>query len=510
MDANLAGAPRPDEGSLARAGRQGAIRRELAKVMAQHGAMPRAEGPLKAPEAESAAKPRAAIAAAAPSGHRGAADGPLRTPEAIRSSRRLRQSHEVLLAGLDAKEDAVGMVSQRLVALRQRRRELARALEHLEVVATAAAPPMPHPALATCELAAGSEPAATAGAEMAAYPLEDAHRTEDQQAVSADDAAPNDSRVLTESSNASLCSRSESVQAGEEDAMNTSMHPASFDVLVQSLLRASLSDKRSQHDGMETDAGIHTYPVSKHESLVQTDAMTAIHSAVHAGVGLPSSCNAGAARLPGSDSVKRLESEDPSLAELLRSESHVTGLLRPQDLKIRRCSARDDTDAGSALQLQHARLCAAAALERAHELDMQEEAGSAGVLPQQTYPELLPPLALALAATLRQSTSEMLGGDFVACGNSREGAHDHEPWCETSCSIVYCCPHALLRLDLRALLVPRPRNCMYVCMYTHRHTHTHTHTHTRTHARAHTHTLSSTCYVSALPGALAVRLEHFG
>ena len=55
------------------------------------------------------------------------------TPEAIRTSRSLRQHHETTLARF-ASECADDEVRQRMQALQQRRRELTRALEHLEVV----------------------------------------------------------------------------------------------------------------------------------------------------------------------------------------------------------------------------------------------------------------------------------------------------------------------------------------------------------------------------------------
>jgi hypothetical protein len=358
-----------------------ALRRELAKAILASNQ----QGLSLGHEAEEQAHAAIATAVSSPSGRRGPADGLSRTPEAIRSSRRLRQSHEVfLLAGLDAKEDAAGMVSQRLLALRQRRRELARALEHLEAVAPTAAP---QPALAARTPAPGSwHQSPPADAEMDASSLEDAHSTEGLRAGSAHSAVPDASRVITESTNASVCWGSESVQGGEEegggeeggeeDAVNTLMQPASFDVLVQSLLRASLADHGCQRDGLEADARTRTCPVGDTEAAVGAHGAHAITSnhrpgAVDDGVRLPSTCSALAAG--ACDCVSRLSCEEASLTDLLRSRHHVTGLLRPQDIHVPRCSTSGASDAGSLLQLQHARLCAAAALERAHELVTFEE-----------------------------------------------------------------------------------------------------------------------------------------
>jgi hypothetical protein len=383
-----AGPPTATERSTSIAGgggrhtsRQEALRRELAKAMVATDKQALSRGH----EAEKQA--HAAIATvAAPSRRRGPTDGPPRTPEAIRSSRRLRQSHEVfLLEGLDSKEDAAGMVSQRLLALRQRRRELARALEHLEAVAAAAAAPQPA-LLEARKPAPGSWPPSPADAEVDASSLEDARSTEGLRAGSAHGAAPDDSRVMTGSSNASVCWGSESVQGGEEegggeeggeeDAVNTLMQPTSFDVLVQSLLRASLSDHGCQRDGLEADARSRTCPVGDSEAVVGAHGAHAITSyhrpgAVDDGVRLPSTCSALAAG--AGDCVSRLSCQEASLTDLLRSRRHVKGLLRPQDIHLPRCSTSGAADAGSLLQLQHARLCAAAALERAHELVIFEE-----------------------------------------------------------------------------------------------------------------------------------------
>ena len=385
----IAGPPSATERSASAGGggrhtsRQEALRRELAKTMLATDQ----QGMSLGHEAEEQAHAAIATAVASPSGWRGPTDGLSRTPEAIRSSRRLRHSHEVfLLAGLNAKEDAAGMVSQRLLALRHRRRELARALEHLEAVAPTAAS---QPALAACTPAPGSWHPPPADAEMDASSLEDAHCTEGLRAGSVHSAAPDDSRVTTESSNASVCWGSESVQGGEEegggqegqedDAVNTVMQPASFDVLVQSLLRASLSDHGCQRDGLEADARTRTFHVGDTESAVGAHGAHAITSnhrpgAVDGGVRLPSTCSALAAG--AGDCVSRLSCEQASLTDLLRSRRHVTGLLRPQDIHVPRCSTSGASDAGSLLQLQHARLCAAAALERAHELVTFEEGGN--------------------------------------------------------------------------------------------------------------------------------------
>ena len=110
---------------------------------------------------------------------------------------------------------------------------------------------------------------------------------------------------------------------------------------------------------------------------------------------------------------------DMVLRELLAKGHHVSGLLRPQDLQTFATIRGNGQDVGKAgsgettsgtQQIQHARLYAAAALERAHIEACAEGAG--GVCDGWQGRGELPPLALSLAASLRHSGASMLGADL--------------------------------------------------------------------------------------------------
>jgi len=393
-----------------------------------------------------------------------APDTPSRTPEAIRSSRRLRQSHEAVLASLDGQEHAAGavVVNQRLLALQERRRELARALQHLEGVASAAVgqerPPRTEHTYAREIVEASVREAealdTTADGSCKAEPslMLDTRTIEHVQIELALEARDRGINGASDGSNTvaslvDISSPDSSRIEGEIRVDDTAIEPCSFDILVQSLLRASLSDTNMLGVCLGAREDLHGGGMASNEPLVQVSvgdvAKNDFFHPIFDKLNLMSSWN------PVTERVGQitLSSDDVSLAELLRAPLHGVGLLRPQDLQVRGrgtiCSR--NRGAEDLLQLQHARLCAAAALERAHlgasedgKLEASDRRWRQSVA-ERSQDQLLPPLALALAASLRQSSVGMCGGNnaegMVSYDGNKgysvvESARDQpEPWC---------------------------------------------------------------------------------
>ena len=129
--------------------------------------------------------------------------------------------------------------------------------------------------------------------------------------------------------------------------------------------------------------------------------------------------------------------EEVCLARLLSVDNRLPGLLRPQDLQ----------------ELKNAQLYAAAALERAHVEGLHEEWLGEAFLPsnltagsrEKAFEDVqLPPLALALAASLRHTASGASvqsvgvadagidtdeGGTAERCSRNSQDEDGQEPWC---------------------------------------------------------------------------------
>ena len=385
-----------------------------------------------------------------------------RTPEAIRSSRRLRQNHEKMLARFDAQEHAEGNVAKRLQALQQRRRELARALEHLEVVQAA--------------------------------PVKQAYdRTTDKPASPQEDEQPGYSRG--DDTQLSLDGRSEGIKRPAKPEQESADEPSSclssssllgndapagaddilgemgsFDVLVENLLRVSLSDgadivrdsaagkasKPSEGDKVPyleigpvpcQNAPLSTFkllfpqneyaareressstlegerpspysPLSRLEGAYVMDDELHGSQARETGTKPDRSPSPTSAHLPSTGCTRSTGGEN-SLRDLLGKGHCISGLLRPEDLHTSAARSangnvyeKEDFQHCANSQFQHARLCAAAALERAY---LGRSAGGAtrDALVRcelaTGHEQLLPPLALSLAASLRRSSTSIVG-----------------------------------------------------------------------------------------------------
>ena len=405
---------------------------------------------------------------------------PTKTPEAIRTSRRLRQNHETNLARFDARHVrgyAEDEVAQRLQALQQRRRELTRALEHLEVVQTAE-PQTEGTRLekGTCNLEDGGSQCSHAEEDSE---LNAPTCTDEDVCIDVAQRLPDPGRDGPNELRAESCRTSGSSEFGEDgeevgigDALGET---GSFDMLVQNLLRVSLADGASfkretetakageqcQHEAMSmlgqieplplhpaqnTSVGFSFEPAAgpglaagkmwypewleqkdEHEQHMKATNQSLSRASLHQpSLNLPS-LNPSAGDM---SDLKQPCDAEVSLRELLCKGHQVSGLLRPQDLQTFAVAAangresempRPGENITATLQFQHARLHAAAALERAHiEASAQgaeEEAGDRGACDAwQGQEPLLPPLALSLAASLRHSGASMFGIS-LSCAN---------------------------------------------------------------------------------------------
>ena len=449
--------------------RQAALRSALSNLMAQQSAM-RARPPEElAPTSDEGKSDGSMHTTADFSANR--APSASRTPEAIRSSRRLRQTHEALLDSLNAKDGTAGAVNQRLQALQQRRRELSRALQHLEVVAGTSTPSPP-----LAEQADHSITQVLAGNAMDAESDKDIthtmrmHRTASPTPSEEADSAMGRRAVMTEEegsdaaisaarSSNSVYSARESIQDLQIDLENTSMEADSFDALVQNLLRVSLLENNTSGDGSDPQANMsaRAYISANADEDGCIDTENDLFHPVFQRLRISRDVDDAVAS--STDHGSRPRGEKASFAELLRSQHCVTGLLRPQDLYVRAVEegtcGRADESRSNTSELQHARLCAAATLEKAHLLWQRGEMGNQDanaqygrlVLSREEQPEQLPPLALALADSLRQSYARyavcsMDGGGYEFSGGS---AHDDtEPWCAPFQKSVSLCISLIL------------------------------------------------------------------
>ena len=354
-----------------------------------------------------------------------------RTPEAIRTSRHMRRSHEVLLASLDTPAcDAAVAVGERLQALQQRRRELTYALEHLgEATALVGQPPSPaeddkHESRYSAA-ATQVEPAAASDAGLADLAKDhgggDAETSVDRQCETLPHARGDEAAQACgaeqPSSSLSLSLSSSVVSVREVDS-DAAAKSDSFEVLVQNLLRASTGS-----DGLFNNLRPNLHANERHSACEsQTDLTGAVAFTEQS---VDNSCG----RLSP-------QGEESSLARLMCAGPRVTGLLRPEDVR----------------QRKDAQYYAADTLERAHERNClgawgRESAGTRACEGEgddmcgKTSRQLLPPLALALAASLRRSVSgpDAVRGALpgiverdsqaeIAAQSSNDLVSDEKPW----------------------------------------------------------------------------------
>ncbi len=439
--------------------------------------------------------------------HRPAMHDSSGTPEAIRSSRRLRQNHEKMLARFDAKEHAEGDVAERLQSLQQRRRELARALEHLEVVQ---AVPVQQADDSTTEKPAWPLRDVQSGysraddTRLALEALDASARNDGRSGSIARPAKPEQDRADESSSclSSSLCGHDDASGAG--DILGET---GSFDVLVQNLLRVSLSDgadlvresvtwkagepsegdkvsyleigpvpcqnaqmptcellfPKNEYAASErgSSSALEGKQPSTYKPFSRLEGAYVMGDDLHGSQARETGTNPEngtqpetspiptSAHLPTASCTRsrgQPESAENSLRDLLGKGHCISGLLRPEDLQTltaRRanrmeCEKEVFQDFATS-QFQHARLCAAAALERAY---LGRSAGGetpGNLIRSELVPgheQLLPPLALSLAASLRRSSTGIVGMEMpskneeaVGKSNAADGIQQHqESW----------------------------------------------------------------------------------
>jgi hypothetical protein len=311
--------------------------------------------------------------------------------------------------------------------------------------------------------------------------------------------------VQAGSSFVSLSSLNGSVKDGSNCVDDIAIETDSFDTLVHNLLRASLSDESRLGKHGAAPPPSNGCALENAEDAGGTNAFSnypVLHPVVNGPH--PESCSMCASANGGDEAKKSSEGMRSSLDELLRRQRCDLGLLRPQDLELAGSKGSSSESGGvgevTISQLKHARLCAAAALERAHlrcllDSGLEGEGGAGtqdGVqcLLAQSKQQLLHPLALTLAATLRHSDESLLVGGSAwegrgtrgiagrgegGCGMAGEevgdrtaiSADDQQPWyvccvlCVCACVCVCVCVRARARVFVCG--VCERERCLCLC-----------------------------------------------